>query len=137
MMVRKINRLPTLTVTRTKKPGMYPDGGGLYLQVTKTGAKSWIYRFMLGGKARHMGLGPLNAVSLAEARAKAAEARKLRVAGIDPIEARKAEIKEANLESAKAISFKVAAEKYIEAHKPGWRSAKHAAQWSSTLETYA
>jgi integrase len=136
-MVRGINRLAALAVTRTKKPGMYPDGGGLYLQVSSTSAKSWIYRFMLDGKARHMGLGPLMAVSLAEARAKATEARKLVKAGIDPIEAKKAETVRANLESAKAISFKVAAEKYIEAHKPGWKSAKHAAQWASTLETYA
>ena len=136
-MVREINRLKALTVTRTKKPGVYPDGGGLYLQVTPTGAKSWLFRFMLHGRARTMGLGPLNAVSLAEARVKAAEARKLRVAGIDPIEARKAEVAEANLESAKAISFKDAAEKYIKAHKPGWRNKKHAAQWASSLETYA
>ena len=136
-MVREINRLTALTVTRTKKPGMYPDGGGLYLQVTKTGAKSWVYRFMLNGRARHMGLGPLNAVSLAEARVKATEARRLRVAGVDPISARKAEITQANLESGRAISFKIAAEKYIEAHQPGWRNAKHAAQWASSLETYA
>lgn len=136
-MVREFNRLKALAVTRTKKPGMYPDGGGLYLQVTKAGSKSWIYRFMLGGTPRHMGLGPLHAVSLAEAREKAAEARKLRVAGIDPIEARKAEVDKANLESAKAISFKIAAGQYIEAHSPGWRNAKHAAQWSSTLKTYA
>lgn len=136
-MVREINRLTALGVTKAKKPGMHPDGGGLYLQITKTGAKSWVYRFMLNGRARMMGLGPCNVVSLAEARVKASEARKLRVAGIDPIQARKAEITKANLESAKAISFKVAAEKYIEAHKPGWRNEKHAAQWASTLETYA
>lgn len=136
-MVRGINRLTALVVTRAKKPGMHPDGGGLYLQVTKSGAKSWIYRFMLKGKARHMGLGPLSAVSLAEARARATEARKLAKAGIDPIEAQKAEVVRANLESAKAISFKVASENYIEAHKPGWRNAKHAAQWASSLETYA
>ena len=136
-MVRGINRLTALAATRAKKPGMHPDGGGLYLQVTGTGAKSWIYRYMLGGKARHMGLGPLNAVSLAEARVRATEARKLCVAGVDPISARKAEITQANLESGRAISFKIAAEKYIEAHQPGWRNAKHAAQWASTLETYA
>lgn len=136
MMVRGFNRLTALAVTRTKMPGMYPDGGGLYLQVTKTGSKSWLFRFMLQGRARVMGLGPLHTVSLAEARAKAAEARKLRVAGIDPIEARKAEINKANLESAKAISFKIAAEKYIESHKPSWRNARHAAQWASTLDTY-
>ena len=136
-MVREFNRLTALAASKKKKPGMYPDGGGLYLQITKTGAKSWVFRFMLHGRARMMGLGPIHTISLAEARVGAAEARQLRVAGIDPIEARKAEIAKANLESAKAISFRIAAEKYIEAHKPGWRNAKHAAQWASTLEAYA
>ena len=135
-MVRAFNRLTALAVTRAKKPGMLPDGSGLYLQIGDSGGKSWIYRFMLGGTPRHMGLGPLHSVSLAEARAKAAEARKLRAAGIDPIKAREAEINKANLESAKAISFKIAAGQYIKAHKPGWRNARHAAQWDSTLETY-
>ena len=69
-----------LTVTRTKKPGVYPDGGGLYLQVTPTGAKSWLFRFMLHGRARPMGLGPPNAVSPAEASVKAPAAPHLRVA---------------------------------------------------------
>ncbi len=63
-MVQGFNRLKALTVTRTKKPGMYPDGGGLYLQVTKTGTKSWLFRFMLHGRARVMGLGPLHIISL-------------------------------------------------------------------------
>jgi hypothetical protein len=64
---------------------MYPDGAGLYLQVTSEGAKSWIFRFSLNGKAREMGLGSLSGVSLADARVKAAECRRLRQDGIDPI----------------------------------------------------
>ena len=67
------------------------DGGGLYLQVGESSAKSWLYRFMLNGRAREMGLGSLRAVSLASAREKAARCRALLADGIDPIEARKAE----------------------------------------------
>ncbi|NQU56780.1 MAG: integrase arm-type DNA-binding domain-containing protein, partial [Rhodospirillales bacterium] len=136
-MVRETNRLKALTVGRIKKPGLYPDGGGLYLQVAQGRSKSWVFRFMLHGTARMMGLGSLNAVSLAEARTKAADARRLRVAGIDPIKAKDAEITKAHVEAAKAITFKDAAEKYIETHKSGWKSAKHESQWRSSLDTYA
>ncbi len=116
---------------------MYPDGGGLYLQVTESGAKSWIFRFMLNGRAREMGLGPLHAVSLSDARTKATECRRLRADGFDPIEARKLERDKARLAAARALTFKDAADAYIKAHQAGWRNAKHAAQWCSTLDTYA
>lgn len=116
---------------------MYPDGGGLYLQVTESGAKSWIFRFMLNGRAREMGLGPLHAVSLSDARTKATECRRLRVDGFDPIEARKVERDKARLAAARALTFKDAADAYINAHQAGWRNAKHAAQWRSTLDAYA
>lgn len=136
-MARKIGRLNALSVSRAKLPGMYPDGGGLYLQVTGAGARSWLYRYMLHGRAREMGLGPLHAVSLSDARAKAAECRGLRIAGIDPIDARKSEREAARLEAARTITFKAAGEAYIATHRHGWRNAKHSDQWTSTLETYA
>ena len=116
---------------------MYADGAGLYLQVTGAGAKSWIYRFSLNGKAREMGLGPLFAVSLSEARVKAGECRRLRQDGVDPIEARKAGRQKAELDAAKTITFKKSAANYIASHCAGWRNAKHAAQWEATLKTYA
>jgi integrase len=136
-MARAINRLSAVTVSRTKEPGMYADGGGLYLRVGPTGAKSWIYRYMADGKRHDMGLGPLNALSLAEARAKAAELRRMRVDGSDPLRTREAQQAAVKLEAAKAMSFKQCAESYIQAHATGWKNAKHAAQWGSTLETYA
>ncbi len=136
-MAREIGRLNALTVARVKKPGMYADGGGLYLQMTASGAKSWVYRFMLNGRARWMGLGPLHTVTLSDARLKATDTRRLRLAGIDPIEARKADQAKTRLEAAKAITFRDAAEAYINAHKAGWRNAKHANQWRATLKTYA
>ena len=91
-MVHHIHRLNALAVSRAKTPGMYPDGRGLYLQISNSGARSWIYRYALNGKARYMGLGPLDAVSLSEARKKADAARQLRHEGIDPIDAREAKI---------------------------------------------
>ena len=135
-MRRRINRLSALAVSRVRKRGMHPDGAGLYLQVTAPGVKSWVYRFMLDGTARYMGLGPLPTVTLAAARLKASDARLLRGEGIDPIDARHAATAEARLEAARSITFKDAAERYMEAHKAGWRSEKHAAQWHATLETF-
>ena len=136
-MPRHIRRLNALAVSRTKKRGMYPDGNGLYLQVAASGAKSWVYRFMLDGVARWMGLGPCDAVTLADARGRAVEARRLRLAGVDPIEARAGARAKARLEAARSITFQNAAERYMEAHKAGWRNAKHTAQWRNTLKTYA
>src|SRR5262245_11540348 len=88
-MTRTAGRLTALKVEKAKAPGMYADGGGLYLQVTDGGA-SWIYRYMLAGRAREMGLGPLALFGLSDARAKALDARRLRHEGIDPIETRRA-----------------------------------------------
>jgi integrase len=117
--------------------GMYHDGGGLYLQVSAAGTKSWIYRFTLDGRAREMGLGPLNAISLAEARKRAAECRRMRHDGIDPIEARGVQRDQKRLEGARSMTFDVCAEAYIEAHKASWKNGKHAEQWRGSLRNYA
>ena len=136
-MAREINRLSARRVATRRKPGYYPDGGNLWLQISKGGAKSWIFRFTLNGRAREMGLGSLDTFSLVEARIRAGDSRKQLDAGIDPIEARKALIQQRRLEDAKALTFAKCAEKYIEAHQNGWRNAKHAQQWKNTLKTYA
>jgi len=80
-MARPSNRLSAVEVRGIAQKGMYHDGGGLYLQVSAGGAKSWIFRFMLDGRSREMGLGPLHAITLAEARKRAAECRRLRSTG--------------------------------------------------------
>lgn len=116
---------------------MYADGAGLNLQVAKQGARSWIYRFMLNGVRRDMGIGPQHSTTLAEARSLAAEARKLLVRRIDPIEQRRAERTAAKLEAARAVTFKKCAEDYIASQRAGWRNEKHAKQWEATLQTYA
>lgn len=135
-MARQIDKLNALDVSNAKQRGYYSDGGGLYLQVSESGAKSWVFRFKQDGKAREMGLGPVHTVSLAEARLKALDCRRARLDGHDPIENRKAARATARLDAAKAVTFQACAERYIAAHKTGWRNTKHAAQWTATLGTY-
>ncbi|MCJ2069170.1 integrase arm-type DNA-binding domain-containing protein [Methylobacterium sp. J-030] len=132
-----LGKLTALGVAKLKAPGMYGDGGGLWLQVSGKGGKSWVFRYTLRGKSREMGLGPVSTFSLAEARDKALTCRKLCYEGIDPIEMRREQRQDAAVESAKAITFRTCADGYIEAHKAGWRNDKHAAQWTATLATYA
>ena len=132
-----LGKLTALGVAKLKTPGMYGDGGGLWLQVSGKGGKSWVFRYTLKGKSREMGLGPVSTFTLAEARDKALTCRKLCYEGIDPIEIRRGQRQDAAVEAAKAITFRTCAEGYIEAHKAGWRNDKHAAQWSATLATYA
>jgi len=136
-MARAVGRLTALKVEKAKEPGMYPDGGGLYLRVTPEGAKNWVLRYMLDRRPRWMGLGPLVLYGLQEARAKALDARRKRHEGIDPIEARRADRARQRLDAAKAVTFKQCAEAYINAHRAGWRNRKHSGQWGATLSTYA
>jgi integrase len=134
-MARGIGRLTALKVEKAKEPGMYADGGGLYLRVTPQGTKNWVLRYMLDRKPRWMG--PLSLYGLAEARAKALDARRKRHEGIDPIEARRALRAKLRLDAAKAITFKQCAEGYIDSHKAGWRNDKHKYQWPATLNAFA
>ncbi len=135
-MARTIGKLTALAVERAKRRGYYGDGGGLFLQVSAGGSKSWVFRYKADGRLREMGLGPTHTISLAEAREKALGCRKARLDGRDPIDERKASRLAAKLDAAKAITFKDCAERYIAAHKAGWRNPKHAAQWPATLGTY-
>lgn len=135
-MPRQIGKLSALTVSRLKEPGLYADGAGLYLRIAPRGGKFWVFRFMLHRRAREMGLGALHTFSLAEARQRATECRKLLAEGKDPIAVRDAAQAEARLAAARGRSFRECAEGYIVAHKDGWRNAKHASQWENTLATY-
>jgi len=129
-------KLTALTVTQAKRRGYYGDGGGLFLQVNHSGSKSWSFRYKTAGKLREMGLGPVHTVSLADARDRARECRRLRLDGLDPIEVRRGKQIQAKIDAANAMSFKACAEAYIAVHKAGWRNPKHAAQWPSTLAAY-
>ena len=136
-MPRQQQRLNALKVTRLTRPGLYGDGGGLTLQITTTGAKSWLLRYMVAGKAHGMGLGPTHTVSLAEARQKALAARKLLLDGINPLVARKQTRIAGQLANARTMTFDQCAEAYILAHKASWKNAKHLTQWTNTLKAYA
>ncbi|HJQ59291.1 MAG TPA: integrase arm-type DNA-binding domain-containing protein [Vineibacter sp.] len=142
-MTKEIAKLSARRMATEKRPGMHADGGGLYLQVTPTGARTWLLRYQLAGRRREMGLGSASAgpdgkpvVSLADARLKAADAMRLVAAGIDPIADRDAKRAAAVVEAAKTMTFRASAEAFLTSMRAGWRNAKHAAQWDSTLETY-
>lgn len=137
-MANAIHKLSARRVATETKAGRHSDGGGLYLVVTPTGSSKWLFIFKRSGKQREMGLGSAsgaNAVSLADARARAAQCRASLVSGHDPIDLRNAE-KSAARECA-IPTFGDYANSYIEAHRSGWRNAKHVAQWQMTLTVYA
>ncbi|NTZ06994.1 tyrosine-type recombinase/integrase [Burkholderia metallica] len=136
-MPRAINKLNPLAVTKTTKPGLYADGGGLYLQITTAGVKSWLFRYMRNGKTRGMGLGPVHTIGLADARTRALDCRRQLLDGIDPIDSRNAERAAQGIAQTNAVTFQHCAEKYIEAYRASWKNAKHADQWTNTLTTYA
>lgn len=136
-MARLIEKLTPLGIAKQRKPGYYGDGAGLWLQVSASGSKSWIFRYTLAGKQREMGLGSLVTLSLAEARGRAKTCRQLLLDGNDPIALRKSERIAGVAERTKAMTFDQCAEAYIQAHRAGWKNAKHAGQWESTLTTYA
>ena len=138
-MPRETNKLSALKVKRTTTPGRYNDGGGLYLLIQKSGNRSWIFRWRdrYTGKLRDKGLGPCWDISLEQARDKAKVCREQVRDGGDPIEDARAAVISKRLELSKRLTFAECADKYIEAHRAGWRNVKHAAQWTSTLATYA
>jgi hypothetical protein len=129
-------KLSAIEVAKAKGPAVLHDGGGLYLRVSRTGAKAWVFRFQLGGKRRDMGLGAYPDVSLAKAREKAAAHRARRREGADPIAAKRAERQAQRLAEAKGRTFREVAEEYIARNEAGWRNAKRRQQWRSTLATY-
>jgi integrase len=141
-MVREANKLSPLAVKRLKEPGRYCDGLGLWLQVTESTSgngvtKAWLFRYQRHGRPRQMGLGALHTVSLAEARERARQARQILLDGDDPIEIKRKKRDEARSETAERISFRDAAERFLDLHKAEWRNKKHRQQWENTLKTYA
>lgn len=137
-MPKKAKELSAIEVQRLTAPGLHAVGGvaGLMLQVTATGARSWVLRAMIAGKRRDMGLGGFPDVGLAAAREAARNARAQVRDGVDPIEQARAKRSALAAEVAAALTFRQATEKYLATHKSAWRNEKHAAQWASTLETY-
>jgi integrase len=131
--------MPALEVSNLKTPGLYAVGGvsGLQLQVTKTGARSWVLRVKVGNKRRDIGLGGYPTVTLAEARDKARASRALIEQGQDPVAARRAAASALLAQQARSVTFRECCRQFIAAKSAEWSNAKHAAQWTSTLDTYA
>jgi integrase len=141
-MPRKLNNVLTPLTVKNAKPGRHADGGGLHLLVKESGARSWVYRFMLKGKARDVGLGAAGpgGMSLADAR-NARDALRVKVrAGIDPLEERQRKASEAAASQQAAqihgTTFKAIAKTYIAANEASWRNDKHRQQWRNTLNAY-
>jgi integrase len=131
-----------LTVQECKslkpKPGksaMFADGGKLYMHVSATGARSWIFRYEIKGRRRERGIGSFPDVSLLEARDKAHELRKGLRDGVDPIEAKRKEREAERLAAASVVTFGSVAMSYIEAHKAEWTSSTLDA-WRGTLRNH-
>lgn len=126
---RQYRRLTALDVDRARAPGRYADGDGLFLLVDKDGAKRWVLRYSAKGRRRDLGLGSARIVTLAGARQKALDARRLLLDGADPIDARaRTRLTPLFADYARALHSKI---------KGQWRNPKHAAQWLTTLEAYA
>lgn len=120
----------TAVGVKNAKPGRHVDGKGLCLVVKPTGGKSWVLRVQVDGKRRDIGIGSTDMLSLAEARTKAAEGRRLAKLGFDPVH-------EWRKSRAVIPTFEKAATDYHKAHEGDWRNPKHAAQWISSLKSYA
>ena len=125
----------TASALKTLPAGRHADGGGLYLVVAASGARSWLCRYLspAPGRRREMGLGSLDALSLSAAREQVTGPDGLRhqvTRGVDPLDAAVADMRARH-------PFRQVAQAHIAAQAPRWRSAKHAGQWTATLETYA
>lgn len=128
MPTRSLNKLSDVKVKAAKKTGRHSDGGGLYLNVSPTGTKSWLFMWVVAGKRREMGMGAYPAVSLSDARKKAEANRSTLEAGGDPIAERSKEAEP---------TFGECADQFLASMQGQWRNEKHRAQWKMTLESYA
>lgn len=129
----EINKLSAKGVAALKVPGRHSDGGNLYLTISKTGAKAWVFFYRKDGKQREMGLGSYPAVALADAREAAVEARRLLAQGGDPLTSKRTAKAEAKAADDARITFGAYAASYVAAHETGWKNEKHRDQWRMTL----
>ena len=133
--MRQLQRLSAAKVRTLSEPGQYSDGNGLTLRVEPTGSKRWVQRVTLHGRRHNIGLGGFPAVSLADAREMASANQLAIKQGKDPL-ADKYQAA-ADLKRSKMATFSEATRQVIDLNRPTWSNAKHAAQWESTLATYA
>ena len=123
-----MGRLAVGKVRSLRTPGRYGDGGTLFLVVAPGGSRSWVQRLTVDGRRHDIGLGGFPLVTLAEARDQAFENRRLARRGGDPL---------AHKRRARVPTFEDAATRAREANRGGWRHAKTAANWDTSLAKYA
>lgn len=131
-------KLAELAVRNLKFDGRFMVGGAIGLHLRIAGeSRSWILRVTLNDKRCDIGLGSYPGVSLATARELANGIHNSIAKGVDPLAEKRAKMDAGRAERAKVRTFEECAVAYIDAHKREWKNAKHAGQWSATLETYA
>jgi integrase len=123
-------------VAKLTKRGRYAVGHNVYLQISEWGTRSWLFRYRVGGTARHMGLGPYDLLTLAEARERGYQARRQLLSGIDPLTEKRTARREKLLATAHTKTFKECASAYIAAHESGWKGSASSKQWQQSLEKY-
>lgn len=133
----RIREIEALSYSASAKNAMLGDGQGLYLSIAKNGTASWLFRYMTNGNAKTIGLGQYPGASLKKAREKAQTYRDSRTVGIDPVQAKRDEVKARILQDSKERTFEACATDFIAFKRPAWKSAKHAQQWTNTLTQYA
>jgi integrase len=124
-------------VAKLTKPGRYAVGHGAYLQVSEWKTRAWIFRYSHNGRAKHLGLGSCEYVSLAKAREKAIECRRLLADGIDPLEQKRNAALEQRLAATRSRTFRQCAIDFVAAHEDGWRGDRSRQQWLRSLQEYA
>jgi len=119
------------------KRGRYAVGHGAYLQISEWGTRAWLFRYVRNGRPRHIGMGSTAYTTLAEARERAVEYRRMLARGVDPFEAKRgAELQQRRAE-ARAKTFEQVAREYIAAHEGTWRGDHSRQQWTASLEQHA
>jgi integrase len=120
-----MTKLSQTRADKIREPGRYGDGAGLYLQIVKTGTRSWVFRYEMQKRERWMGLGPCRDFSLEDARDKARDARRKLHAGLDPLTSAHEDRAKLLRESAAAKTFREAADAYYAKHSASWKTDKY------------
>jgi integrase len=135
--MRPLHRLTARKVETAKAPGMYADGGSLYMRVAPGGSKQYVFRYIRGGRLHDMGIGPTHTLSLAEARERATEARKLLLDGIDPLANKRTGLAALRAADAKAMTLQQCVDGFIRDNEASWTNLKHRREWATSLIKYA
>lgn len=133
-MARALNRLTVREAASLKAAGRHADGGGLYLRIAPSGARSWGFMYVINGKRTELGLGPVASVPLATARRLAGEMREAVAVRMDP----KNVLAPPMPAEAKTVpTFAEFTDTYISSVEEGWKNEVHRKQWRSSLRDHA